>query len=58
MDREHATLEKLRASGRTGSTIFATCCAERLRPLLNHVPSGAAPLIAGVALTELWHILE
>jgi hypothetical protein len=58
MDREHAMLEKLRASGRTGSAIFASCCVERLRPLLNHVPSGAAPLIAGVALTELWHILE
>ncbi|MFL5451654.1 MAG: hypothetical protein ACJ78V_07100 [Myxococcales bacterium] len=58
MDREHATLEKLRASGRTGSAIFATCCVERLRPLLNHVPSGAPPLVAGVALTELWHILE
>ena len=58
MDREQTTLEKLRASGRTGSAIFATCCAERLRPLLDHVPSGAAPLVAGVALTELWHILE
>jgi hypothetical protein len=58
MQRDLAELEKLRASGRTGSAIFATCCAERLRPLLSHVPSGAAPLIAGVALTELWRILE
>src|SRR3954469_2887048 len=58
MDRERANLEKLRSAGRTGSAIFATCCAERLRPLLNHVPSGAPPLVAGVALTELWRILE
>lgn len=38
--------------------IFAACCAERLRPLLHHVPSGASPLVAGVALTELWRVLE
>jgi hypothetical protein len=58
MDRELAALDKLRAAGRTGMAIFAACCAERLRPLLHHVPSGASPLVAGVALTELWRILE
>jgi hypothetical protein len=58
MDREQAAIGTLRAAGRTGMAIFAACCAERLRPLLNHVPSGAPPLIAGVALTELWRILE
>jgi hypothetical protein len=58
MGRELAALDKLRAAGRTGMAIFAACCAERLRPLLHHVPSGAAPLVAGVALTELWRVLE
>src|SRR3954470_16249616 len=58
MDRERAALDTLRAAGRTGMAIFAACCAERLRPLLHHVPSGAPPLVAGVALTELWRILE
>jgi hypothetical protein len=58
MERELAATETLRAAGRTGTAIFAACCAERLRPLLHHVPSGAAPLVAGVALTELWRILE
>ena len=38
--------------------MFAIACAERLRPLLLQVPSGAPPLIAGVALTELWRVLE
>ena len=58
MGRELAALDKLRAAGRTGMAIFAACCAERLRPLLHHVPSGASPLVAGVALTELWRVLE
>jgi hypothetical protein len=58
MDRERAAIETLRAAGRTGMAIFAACCAERLRPLLHHVPSGASPLVAGVALTELWRVLE
>jgi hypothetical protein len=58
MDGEQAAIGTLRASGRTGMAIFAACCAERLRPLLHHVPSGAPPLVAGVALTELWRILE
>jgi hypothetical protein len=58
MGREPAAIEALRAAGRTGMAIFAACCAERLRPLLHHVPSGASPLVAGVALTELWRILE
>jgi len=58
MDREQAAIGTLRAAGRTGMAIFAACCAERLRPLLEHVPSGASPLVAGVALTELWRILE
>jgi len=58
MERELAAIETLRAAGRSGMAIFAACCAERLRPLLNHVPSGAPPLVAGVALTELWRILE
>src|SRR6267154_1624348 len=58
MGRELAALDKLRAAGRTGMAIFAACCAERLRPLLHHVPSGAAPLVAVVALTELWRVLE
>ncbi|TMB31783.1 MAG: hypothetical protein E6J61_08885, partial [Deltaproteobacteria bacterium] len=58
MDREQAAIGTLRAAGRTGMAIFAACCAERLRPLLEHVPSGAPPLVAGVALTELWRILE
>jgi hypothetical protein len=52
------TVEGLRAAGRRGSTLFAACCAERLRALLRHVPSGAPPLVAGVALTELWRVLE
>lgn len=58
MDRETTMLDTLRASGRLGASIFAACCAERLRPLLRLVPSGAAPLVAGVALTELWRVLE
>lgn len=58
MDRELIALDTLRASGRTGAAIFAAGCAERLRPLLHHVPSGAAPLVAGLALTALWRILE
>lgn len=55
---ETTTLHQLRASGRAGASIYAACCAERLRPLLRQVPSGAAPLVAGVALTELWRVLE
>ena len=58
MDRETINVEKLRAAGRSGASIFGACCAERLRPLLGRVPSGAPPLVAGVALTELWRILE
>src|SRR5438270_9904321 len=58
MDREQAAIGTLRASGRMGMAIFAACCAERRRPLWHHVPSGAPPLVAGVALTELWRILE
>ncbi|GAC1540111.1 MAG: hypothetical protein NVS2B9_07150 [Myxococcales bacterium] len=44
--------------GRKGASLFAACCLERLRPALEHVPSGATPLVAGVALTELWRVLE
>jgi hypothetical protein len=58
MDRDVIALDGLRASGRRGVSIFAACCAERLRTLLRHVPSGAPPLVAGVALTELWRVLE
>jgi hypothetical protein len=50
--------ESLRRLGRRGATIFATSCAERLRAVLRFVPSGAAPLVAGVALTEMWRVLE
>jgi hypothetical protein len=44
--------------GRSGASLFAASCVERLRPILAHVPSGAPPLVAGVALTELWRVLE
>jgi hypothetical protein len=44
--------------GRNGASVFAASCVERLRPILAHVPSGAPPLVAGVALTELWRVLE
>ena len=44
--------------GRSGASLFAACCVERLRPVLAHVPSGSQPLVAGVALTELWRVLE
>src|SRR3984893_9076919 len=44
--------------GGKGASVFAASCVERLRPILAHVPSGAAPLVAGVALTELWRVLE
>lgn len=44
--------------GRSGASVFAAACVERLRPILAHVPSGASPLVAGVALTELWRVLE
>jgi hypothetical protein len=44
--------------GRRGASLFAAACVERLRPMLAHVPSGASPLVAGVALTELWRVLE
>jgi hypothetical protein len=50
--------DALSSLGRNGASLFAISCAERLRPLLSHVPSGATPLIAGVALTELWRVLE
>src|SRR5438309_2877001 len=56
--RRMDTLGTLRAAGRAGAAIFAGCCVERLRPVLRHVPSGAPPLVAGVALTELWRVLE
>ncbi len=56
--RDQNALTTLRAAGRGGATLFATSCVERLRPLLAHVPSGAPPLIAGVALTQLWRIVE
>jgi hypothetical protein len=58
MEAEDARQRTLASLGRTGATLFAISCAERLRPLLAHVPSGATPLIAGVALTELWRVLE
>lgn len=58
MQSDAAILETLRASGRAGASIFAACCAERLRPLLRQLPPGAPPLVAGVALTELWRVLE
>jgi hypothetical protein len=48
----------LTSLGRSGAGLFAISCAERLRPLLQHVPSGAPPLVAGIALTELWRVLE
>src|ERR1700730_13342336 len=48
----------LSGRGRNGASVFAASCVERLRPILAHVPSGAAPLVAGVALTELWRGLE
>jgi hypothetical protein len=44
--------------GRVGASLFAASCVERLRPILAHVPSGAPPLVAGLALTELWRVLE
>jgi hypothetical protein len=44
--------------GRIGASLFAASCVERLRPVLAHVPSGAQPLVAGLALTELWRVLE
>ena len=58
-DRSAALAQSaLTSLGRSGAGLFAIACAERLRPLLLQVPSGAPPLIAGVALTELWRILE
>jgi hypothetical protein len=56
--REAKALEKLRPAGRSGSSLFAMACVERLRPLLRHVPSGSPALVAGTALTELWRVLE
>lgn len=58
MESEEARKDTLASLGRNGASLFAICCAERLRPLLSHVPSGATPLIAGVALTDLWRVLE
>lgn len=57
-DREKEALAKLRAAGRAGAGLFAMACIERLRPLLDHVPSGAPVLVAGVSLTQLWRVLE
>lgn len=51
-------VETLRPLGRAGATIFALAAVERLRGLLEHVPSGSPALIAGTALTELWRVLE
>jgi hypothetical protein len=58
MESEEARKSALASLGRSGASLFAISCAERLRPLLAHVPSGATPLVAGVALTELWRVLE
>ncbi|HEY6912116.1 MAG TPA: hypothetical protein VI356_22245 [Myxococcales bacterium] len=57
-DPEREALAKLRAAGRAGAALFAMSCIERLRPLLDRVPSGAPALVAGVALTQLWRVLE
>jgi hypothetical protein len=57
-DREREALVRLRAAGRSGAGLFAICCIERLRPLLDEVPSGAPVLVAGVSLTQLWRVLE
>jgi hypothetical protein len=57
-DREREALAKLRAAGRAGAAAFAMSCIERLRPLLDRVPSGAPALVAGVSLTQLWRVLE
>ena len=58
-DRSAALAQSaLTSLGRSGAGLFAISCAERLRPLLQHVPSGAPLLVAGVALTELWRVLE
>jgi hypothetical protein len=57
-DREKEMLAKLRAAGRSGAALFAMACIERLRPLLDRVPSGAPVLVAGVSLTQLWRVLE
>jgi hypothetical protein len=51
-------LARLKPLGRSGASLFALACAERLRPLLEHVPSGAPPLVAGLALTQLWRVVE
>src|SRR5258708_39338019 len=48
----------LSGRGRNGAGLFAASSVERLRPVLLRVPSGAPPLVAGVALTELWRVLE
>jgi hypothetical protein len=57
-DRDAKALEKLKPAGRSGASLFAMVCVERLRPLLRHVPSGSPALVAGTALTELWRVLE
>src|SRR5512141_1157910 len=57
-DRERDALARLRSAGRAGAAVFAMTCIERLRPLLDRVPSGAPALVAGVALTQLWRVLE
>ena len=56
--REIDALATLAACGRGGASLFAMACAERLRPLLQRVPSGSPPLVAGIALTALWRVLE
>jgi hypothetical protein len=56
--REQAALSRLRPAGRSGATLFAMAAIERLRPLLERIPSGAPPVIAGVALKQLWRVLE
>jgi hypothetical protein len=58
MERENGPVSDPASLGRNGAALFAISCAERLRPLLFHVPSGATPLVAGVALTDLWRVLE
>jgi hypothetical protein len=58
MDGELVTVDTVLGLGRRGAAVFAACCAERLRTLLRFVPSGAPPLVAGVALTALWRMFE
>jgi hypothetical protein len=57
-EREAKAVGLLRPTGRTGASLFAIASVERLRPLLEHVPSGSPALVAGTALTEIWRVLE